>query len=94
MRNDLPHKDNLNMARSRVAVAYRRKERDAQEIIEARRDLAVAKLEAYIDKVVAEAPEFTPEQYDKLWVLLKPARENIRCKRLAELDAQSRKKAR
>jgi hypothetical protein len=47
-------------ARSRVGVATRRA--DPVAIESARRDLAAAKLEAYVAKVVAAAPPLTPEQ--------------------------------
>jgi hypothetical protein len=47
-------------ARSRLGVAARRA--DPDEIESARRELAAAKLEAYVAKVVAAAPPLTPEQ--------------------------------
>lgn len=49
-------------ARSRLGVAARRADPDAIE--SARQELAAAKLEAYVEKVVAEAPPLTPEQLD------------------------------
>lgn len=57
-------------ARSQVAVASRRKDTAGLEI--ARRDLAAAKLEAYVSRVVADAPQLLPEQLDRVAVLLRP----------------------
>jgi hypothetical protein len=45
---------------------------DAEQIAKARRNLAAAKLDAYIQRVIAEAPPLTPEQRDRLAVLLRP----------------------
>lgn len=55
--------------RSRVAVAARRGTPD--EVAEAKRDHAAAKIAAHIAKVVAEAPPLTPEQRDRLAGLLR-----------------------
>lgn len=55
-------------ARSRVGVATRRA--DPAAIEAARRDLAAAKLEAYVAKVVGEAPPLTPEQSRLIAALL------------------------
>ena len=57
-------------ARSAVGVATRRGDREA--IITSRQQLAVAKLEAYVSRVVAEAPPLSPEQLDRLAVLFRP----------------------
>lgn len=59
-------------ARSRVAVAVR--QRDAEAERDARRDLAAAKLEAYAARVVAEAPPLTEAQRDRITALLAPSR--------------------
>lgn len=56
-------------ARSRKAVAHRRG--DEHAIVEAGRDLAAAKLEDYIRRTVESAPPLTPEQRDRLAVLLR-----------------------
>lgn len=56
-------------ARSRLGVATRRG--DAAQILDARRDLAAAKIENYIARVVADAPDLTPEQRDRLALLLR-----------------------
>ena len=55
-------------ARSRVGVACQRRDVDAER--EARRDLAAAKLAAYIEKTVASAPELSVAQRKKLTLLL------------------------
>lgn len=57
-------------ARSAVGVAAR--SGDADKIAEARRDLAAAKLQAYVEKIVSEAPPLTPEQSERIAVLLRP----------------------
>lgn len=56
-------------ARSRVGVAARR--RDPAAIEAARRDLAEAKLAAYIRRVVDDAPDLGPEVRDRLALLLR-----------------------
>jgi hypothetical protein len=58
-------------ARSRLGVAARRADPDAIE--SARQELAAAKLEAYVAKVVATAPPLTPEQSRIIAALLYPA---------------------
>lgn len=58
-------------ARSRLGVAARRKH--PQQLQTARQELAAAKLEAHIAKILAEAPPLTPEQLDRIAVLLRPA---------------------
>ncbi len=65
-------------ARSRVAVAtkkHKNKPNDSSSLVlqEARRDLAAAKLEAYIQRVVDESPRLSPEQRDRLALLLRGA---------------------
>lgn len=59
-------------ARSRVALAVRRRDPEAER--DARRDLAAAKLEAYAARVVAEAPPLTEAQRDRITALLAPSR--------------------
>lgn len=56
-------------ARSRVGLAARRRDPVAETA--ARQDLAAAKLEAYIAKIVAEAPPLSPEQRDRLAMLFR-----------------------
>ena len=54
--------------RSRLGVAARR--RDPEQITEAKRDHAAAKLAAYIERTVSEAPPLTTEQRGRLSLLL------------------------
>lgn len=56
--------------RNRVATLARY-HRGSPEHAAAVRDLAAAKLEDYIEQVVASAPPLTPEQRDKLALLLR-----------------------
>lgn len=76
---------------SQVAALSRSRKPDDPDLIAARRDLAAEKTAAFIKKVVAQAPPFTPEQVAQLRVLLEPARAEISretavAERLAELD--------
>lgn len=57
-------------ARARLAVNTRH--HPELEHTDLKRDLAAAKLEAYVSRVVAEAPPLTPEQLDRIAVLLRP----------------------
>ncbi len=66
----------LSQKRSEVGNAAKRykSKPDAQRrraLDEARRDLAAAKLEAYIQRVVDEAPELSVDQRSRLALLLK-----------------------
>lgn len=57
-------------ARARLAINTRHHpEIDHTDL---KRNLAVAKLEAYVSRIVAEAPPLTPEQLDRVAVLLRP----------------------
>lgn len=56
--------------RARVAALSRSRGADDPDLIEARRDLAAARLEDHITKVVAEAPPLTAIQLDSLRRLL------------------------
>lgn len=58
-------------ARSALGVAARRGDPEAEAL--ARRDLAAAKIESYVAKVVAEAPPLSPEQRDRLAMLFRPS---------------------
>lgn len=62
-------------ARSKVGVASRRG--NPEQISNARRELAAAKLEAYVAAVLAEAPPLTPEQLDRIAVLLHSKAGNV-----------------
>lgn len=48
---------------------------DSPQAVEAKRDSKAAALEAYVSKVVSEAPEMTPEQLNRIAGLLKPTRQ-------------------
>ena len=62
---------NVMLARSVVGNAAR--SGDPERLKNARRDLAAAKLEAFIDKTIADAPPLTVEQLNRVAVLLRPA---------------------
>ena len=77
--------------RSKIGVIAReikRGERPADDpaLDEAKRGLAAARLEAYIEKVLASAPPLSDEQRCKLAELLRPARQSIAAARLAGID--------
>ena len=55
-------------ARSALGLASRR--RDSEAIAQARRDLAAAKIAAYVERVVADAPPLTDEQRDRLSAII------------------------
>ncbi len=57
--------------RARVAHAVRFHGPDAPQTINAQRDLAAANLEAYIKRIVDQAPLLLPEQRDRLALLLR-----------------------
>lgn len=57
-------------AKSRVGVAARLK--DEHALVEARRNLAEAKIAAYVEKAIADAPPLTGEQRARLATLLDP----------------------
>lgn len=63
-------------ARARRAGLHARPINDPDRL-DAERDLAAAKIAAYISKVVAQAPPFTREQVDQLRVLLEPGRREL-----------------
>lgn len=60
-------------ARNNLGVATRRA--DPEAVAAARQNLAAAKLEAYIAKIVAEAPPLDQSQLDAIAVLLRPVPE-------------------
>ncbi|WP_144819488.1 hypothetical protein [Micrococcus luteus] len=60
--------------RGRVASLSRSRPATDPDLINARRDLAAAKLDAYIKKVVAEAPPLTDAQRDRIAALLRPTK--------------------
>ena len=60
--------------RGRVASLTRSRPADDPELIDARRDLAAAKLDAYVKRVLAEAPPLTDAQRDRIAALLRPTK--------------------
>jgi hypothetical protein len=56
-------------ARGRLGAAQRN---NTPAVPDARRDLAAAKLEQYVAKVVATAPPLTSAQRDRIAALLRP----------------------
>lgn len=57
--------------RARVASLTRSRDADDPELIEARRNLRAERLAVHINKVLAGAPPLSPEQRDRLAVLLR-----------------------
>jgi hypothetical protein len=60
--------------RARIGALSRDRKPDDPELVNARRDLAVAKCADYIKRTLAAAPPLTLEQRAKLAELLKPVR--------------------
>jgi hypothetical protein len=58
-------------ARGRIGGLVRDRDSNDPELIDAYRDLASAKLEQYIQRVISEAPPLTPEQRDRIASLLR-----------------------
>ncbi len=61
----------MSKARSRVANEVKKCKASGSDpqslrVLDARRDLAEAKLQAYIERTVASAPPLSPEQRDRL----------------------------
>ncbi|WP_326566042.1 hypothetical protein [Mycobacterium sp. 3-98] len=63
--------------RARIAHLSKTRSADDPEIIDEKREFATAKIQAYIERVVAEAPPLTNEQFARLRVLLEPARRKL-----------------
>lgn len=61
----------VNHFKGRVAALSRSRQSSDPDLVVARRDLAEAKLLAYVAKTVAEAPPLTQEQIDRVSVLLR-----------------------
>ena len=57
--------------RAKVASLSRSRPATDPELIAARRNLRAAKLEEYVERVVAAAPPLTQEQIDRVSVLLR-----------------------
>jgi hypothetical protein len=59
--------------RGKTAGLTRSRTSDDPELVEARRDLAAERLAEYIARTLETAPPLTPEQRDRLALLLRPA---------------------
>lgn len=59
--------------RARVASLTRSRTPDDPDLVTARQNLKAARLEAYVERVVAEAPPLTPAQIDKIVTVLRGA---------------------
>lgn len=66
--------NDVRSKRGKYAQAIRWHGQDSQQATNSRRDLAEAQIEAYIDKILSEAPPLTAEQRTRLAELLRPAR--------------------
>lgn len=64
----------IEQLQRKAAVSARWHGRDSDETRARRRDLAAAKLVAYVERVVAEAPPLTEEQLDRIALLLRPSK--------------------
>lgn len=62
----------INHHKCRIAALSRSRASDDPELLEARQSLKAAKLAAHVEKVVAEWPELSPEQLQRVAMLLKP----------------------
>jgi hypothetical protein len=61
-------------ARNKLANTMRHRKDDAAAVLEARQELAVAKISDFIEKAVAESPEpLTEEQVERIIALLEQA---------------------
>lgn len=61
----------VSTAKAKVAGLSRSRTPDDPEFLAARRELAAAKLEAYVRSVVDAAPPLSPEQADRIATLLR-----------------------
>lgn len=57
--------------RARVASLSKSRKPDDPQLVDARRDLRAARLEAYVAEVVAAAPPLTADQRDRIAALLR-----------------------
>ena len=66
----MPATSPVRLHASRVGIHTRHHGADAPETHQARRDLAAARLEQFIKRTVDTAPPLSPEQRDRLALLL------------------------
>lgn len=57
--------------RARVASLSRSRSDDDPDLVNARRNLKAARLQEYVQRIVAQAPPLTPEQADTIAGLLR-----------------------
>lgn len=62
----------IEQLQRKAAVSSRWHGRESQETLTLRRELKEAKLAAYVERVVAEAPDLTDEQVNRIALLLRP----------------------
>lgn len=67
---------NILHERARIAALSRSRQADDPELVAARRNLKVLRLEEHIESVLGKAPALTDEQRSKLAELLRPVRGN------------------
>lgn len=60
------------VVQARAALGSASRWGDKESIENARRDLAAAKVAAYVEKVLSEAPPLTTEQQTRISTLLRP----------------------
>lgn len=60
-------------ARNRLGAALRNSPNDSERIVDARRDLAEARIADAIERIVADAPPLTDNQRARLAAMLAPA---------------------
>jgi hypothetical protein len=60
--------------RAVIGALSRSRDPDDPDLVEAKRDLAEAKITAYVEKILAEAPPLNDEQRTRLAELLRPVR--------------------
>lgn len=61
--------------RAKIGALSRSRNQDDPELVGAKRDLAEAKITAYVEKILAQAPPLNDEQRTRLAELLRPARQ-------------------
>lgn len=63
------HSPTLRQAVAKAGAAARGG--DPERVLETKRDLAAERIAAYVERVVAQAPPLSPEQRDRLALLLR-----------------------